>query len=207
MTQVKEVQLQNLARADNLIHSADDSAFETFMGSSAVAGWKYYNTSSNVIRFYNGSAWGDLGGGGGSAGRSITHSFFLSGYNPQSTTPTGMPNVLGIENFGRISGAGGRVVDFVVEATNLSALSPGVTFKPTLNGSVFGDTSYNLVLDNSDLNKFKFRAKSIAYDSASAFAVTESTDNAHGVGIQVTGDASNSPGFLNLYGTIVVQFP
>jgi hypothetical protein len=33
--------------------------------SSPVAGGVYYNSASNVLRFYNGSAWSDVGAGGG----------------------------------------------------------------------------------------------------------------------------------------------
>jgi hypothetical protein len=40
---------------------------------SGVAGEVYYNTTSNKLRFYNGTAWADVSsGGGGGGGSSVT---------------------------------------------------------------------------------------------------------------------------------------
>jgi hypothetical protein len=39
---------------------------------SGVAGEVYYNTTSNKLRFYNGTDWADVDSGGGGGGSSIT---------------------------------------------------------------------------------------------------------------------------------------
>ena len=39
---------------------------------SGVAGEVYYNTTSNKLRFYNGTDWADVAGAGGGGGSSVT---------------------------------------------------------------------------------------------------------------------------------------
>ena len=51
---------------------------------SGVAGEVYYNTTSNILRLYNGTSWVDVAGGGGGGGGDTTVIV--------STTPPGSPS-------------------------------------------------------------------------------------------------------------------
>lgn len=55
--------LLDTTRAGILFSAADDAAATTLLGGSPFAGAQYYNTTLNMIRFYNGTIWDTVGVG------------------------------------------------------------------------------------------------------------------------------------------------